>query len=94
MECQIQKYDADVRLSPTASIVYVYKKLRSHGGKPQIRITHSLHQKTTMADLEKRDSNTLGLETSKQYGVAESIPYIDPVQEKRVLRKFDKWLLP
>lgn len=52
-----------------------------------------------MADLEKqvdvKESSSRRIpEASSEYGVGDSTPYIDPVLEKKVLRKFDKWLLP
>lgn len=47
-----------------------------------------------MADLEKHESIQQVPTTSSKLDMGESVPYIDPVLEKKVLRKFDKYLLP
>ena len=52
-----------------------------------------------MADPEKQvhineSSGQQTPEAPSEHGVGETAPYIDPELEKRVLRKFDVWLLP
>jgi hypothetical protein len=49
-----------------------------------------------MSDAEKHADakDTSSQECPINHGLGEAVPYIDPVLEKAVLRKFDKWLLP
>jgi hypothetical protein len=49
-----------------------------------------------MSDVEMHADakDTSSQESPIDHGLGEAVPYIDPVLEKSVLQKFDKWLLP